>query len=115
MQLPKHQPKWFGDQLLVFRGVPSGLFPLEGEAASTWFTDWHAASDDASWVTLDEELALVEIGLVHRDDAQDIRNGFVTIEDPTLVDVRLFDHVMRLSAEEIAAQARAMFDQQDDD
>jgi hypothetical protein len=106
------QPTWMGDgeYLRVMRGVPSPSFLrlFNREAETTWFTDRHAAVEDASWVTDDDELALVEVGVVHRHDAHDVRNGFVTIQDPALVDTWALETVDRLTREEMDAQGRAM-------
>jgi hypothetical protein len=108
------QPTWMGEgeYLLLMRGVPSPSHPefLEGMPASTWFTDWQTAVDDASWVALDEEQPFVEIGIAHRYDAREVHHLTATIEDPALVDVRFLVPVERLSAEVMEAQTQAMLE-----
>src|SRR5665213_2869073 len=104
------------DELLqVMRGVPSRRFleDFDPQARTTWFTSLdgpRGAIADASWTTEDDEQAFVELGLVRWQDAYDVRNGFVTIHDPSLVDVCELRSVDRLSAGEMAAQEQAMRD-----
>ena len=106
-----------GELLQVMRGVPSAEFleDFNAEASTTWFTSldgpwpWGAIAD-ASWATEDDEQAFVEIGFVRWQDAHDVCNGFVTIHDPSLVDVCELRPVDRLSAGEMRAQEQAIRD-----